>query len=311
MKSFSLAKAIQFYLEQRRCLGFPLKEDGQMLQQLVKYAAQIHHRGPLTTQLALAWAQAPTQSSRLWWARRLDASRRFATFWRAFDPRTEVPPTGILGPSYRRRAVHLYTRQQIADLMEAASNLGGIRGLTFHTVIGLLACTGLRIGEALRLTDQDIDWTESCLMVRHSKLRRSRSVPLQDSCLSALRVYRKRRLKYHPRSDHSAFFLGRNGRRVSYGQAAFTFQRLRQQLSWNQDPVPRLHDLRHTFAVGCLIDWYSSNQNVAQNVLSLATYLGHSSIHDTYWYLSAVPQLLALTHARWPDLALAQGGAHV
>src|SRR5205814_4010862 len=123
-------------------------EDGQMLCQLVAYATERGHRGPLTNELALAWAQAPAQASRLWWARRLDAARRFATFWKAFDDRTEIPPQGVLGPSYCRRAVHLYTPPEINDLMQAALELGGVRGLSFHLLIGLLACTGLRIGEA-------------------------------------------------------------------------------------------------------------------------------------------------------------------
>lgn len=308
MKALSLAKAVEFYLKQRRQLGFPLKEDGQMLHQLVRYAAQQGHRGPLTSQLVLAWAQAPAQASRFWWARRLDAARRFAAFWRAFDPRTELPPAGALGPSYHRRAVHLYTPKEIAALMQAARDLGGLRGLTFQALIGLLACTGLRVGEALRLRTQDIDWTAALLTVRHSKSRRSRCVPLHATALDALKRYGKQRQKYLLQNDANWLFVGRNGRAVSYGQAAYTFRSLRARLGWNQQPVPRLHDLRHNFATGCLIEGYRQGEDVGQKVLLLATYLGHSSIHDTYWYLSAVPELLALTHARWADAA--RGGAH-
>ncbi len=312
MKPLSLAKAVQFYLEKRRQLGFALKEDGQMLRQLVHYAAQRQHRGPLTTELAMAWAQSPVQASRLWWARRLDAVRRFAAFWRAFDGRTQLPPAGALGPAYRRRAVHLYTAEQICALMQAAAGLGGLRGLSFQTLIGRLACTGLRIGEALRLQRKDIDWVAGLLTVRHSKFGRSRRVPLQVSSLSALKSYHQKRQKYQPLPDCQAFLLGQNGRAISYAQAAATFRHLCEDLGWKREPIPRLHDLRHTFAVRCLIDWYRRGEDeVGQKVLSLATYLGHTHINGTYWYLSAVPELLALAQAGWPQLARRHGGAHV
>ena len=312
MKPRALAKAVQCYLKQRRQLGFALKEEGQMLSQLVRYAAQRRHRGPLTSELALSWAQSPAQASRLWWARRLDAARRFAAFWRAFDPRTELPPVGAFGPAYRRRTVHIYTTEEIAALMQAAGRLGGLRGLSFRTLIGLLACSGLRIGEALRLQVQDIDWTAGVLTIRHSKFRRSRYVPLQASSLNALKHYRQRRQKYRSAQAQSIpLFAGKDGGAISYGQAAYTFRLLREHLGWNQQPLPRIHDLRHTFAVRCLIDWHRQGEEIAQKVLSLATYLGHSNISGTYWYLSAVPELLALTHARWPELKLGQGGSHV
>jgi integrase len=310
MRPLSLGKAVEFYLQQRRQLGFRLKEEGQMLHQLVAYAAEQGHRGPLTRPLALAWAQAPAQRSRLWWARRLDAARRFAKFWSVFDPRTEVPLPGVLGPSYRRRAVHLYSPQEIGALMGAAGALGGLRGLSYQTLIGLLACTGLRIGEALRLHEQDLDWTAGLLTVRQSKFGGSRCLPLQVSTLQALQRYRRKRRKHLRQTDPTPLFVGRNGRAISYAQAAATFRGLRQRLGWKQSPRPRLHDLRHTFAVGCLMDGYRQNQPLDQKVLHLATYLGHAQIQGTYWYLSAVPELLALAQARWPELSAQPGGAH-
>jgi len=282
-----------------------------MLRQLVRYAAGRHHRGPLTTALALRWAQAPAQASRLWWARRLDVARRFATFWRTFDPRTELPPAGALGPAYRRRAVHLYTSQEILLLMHAARALRGLRGLSFETLIGLLACTGLRIGEALRLQPKDIDWATGLLAVRHSKFGRSRSVPLQASSLSALKLYLQKRKTYRPEAGQGALFLAQNGRAISYPQAAYTFRGLCDGLGWTRPPVPRLHDLRHTFAVRSLMDCYRQGDEVGPKVHLLATYLGHTNIKGTYWYLSAVPELLALAQTRWPELKLGQGGAHV
>ncbi len=311
MKTLSLDKAIEFYLAKRRQLGFRLKEDGQMLRQLARYAAQHNHRGPPTRQLALAWAQAPARASRLWWARRLDTVRRFAIFWSAFDPRTEVPPSGVFGPSYRRRAVHIYTSQQTVALMEAALDLGGIRGLSFHYVIGLLACTGLRNGEALRLREEDIDWVAGLLTVRHSKLGRSRCLPLQASTLEALDTYRRKRRKHLQQGKPVPLFIEKNGKAITYGRAASAFACLRRDLGWSMQPVPRWHDLRHTFAVTCLLDWYRKGDDIAPKILSLSTYLGHSQIQGTYWYLSAVPELLALAHARWPELNAKPGGTYV
>ena len=310
MKPLSLAKAVEFYLDQRRQLGFAMKEDGWMLRGLARYAAEKRHRGPLTTPLALAWAQSPSQASPLWWASRLDAVRRFAAFWRPFDPRTQMPPPGVFGPSCRRRSPHIYTAQEIKLLMEAAGRLDVPRNVTFQTLLGLLACTGTRIGEALRLRDQDIDWTRALLTIHRSKFGRSRCLPLQESTLIALQRYRQKRPLPHLKTDHPTFFRWTNGQAVSYAQAARTFADLRRQLGWMGQPKPRLHDLRHTFAVRSLIDWYRRNEDVNQKVLGLATYLGHGDIADTYWYLSAVPELLALAQARWPELQTAAGGAH-
>ena len=308
MKALSLAKAITVYLAQRRALGFPLKEDGQLLRQLVDFAAQRHHHGPLTRELALAWAQSPVEANRCWWARRLDAVRRFAAFWQAFDPRTQVPPPQVFGSSYQRRPVHLYTPGEIRALMQAAAALGGFRGASFATLLGLLACSGLRIGEALRLQPRDIDWMAGLLIVRHAKGRRCRTLPLHPSTLAVLKRYHRKRPKCHPPREGAAFFLGQNGRAIGYPQAAATFRSLCLGLGWTQAPVPRLHDLRHTFAVRSLIDWQRRGEDVAHKVLNLATYLGHTNIQGTYWYLSAVPELLALTQARGSELKPRRGG---
>jgi len=310
MKPLSLAKAIEFYLAKRRHLGFAMKEDGWALRGLARYAAEKGHRGPLTTQLALAWAQAPSQASPLWWARRLDMARRFASFWRTFDARTQLPPPGVFGPSGRRRPPHIYTVQEIDLLLASAGTLGAPRSATYQTLLGLLACTGMRIGEALRLRDQDLDWTRSLLTIHRSKFGRSRCLPLRDSTLAALKRYRQRRPRRHLKMNCGLFFRGKTGRAISYAQAAYTFAVLRRQLGWTARPAPRWHDLRHTFAVGCLRDWYRRGDDVGPKVLALATYLGHGSLADTYWYISAVPELLALALARRPERKAAAGGTH-
>jgi integrase len=227
-----------------------MKEAGWMLRGLARYAAEHGHRGPLTTPLALAWAQAPRQANPLWWATRLEVVRRFATFWRAFDPRTQLPPQGVFGPACRRRSPHIYTAQELQLLLQAAGQLGDRRGATFTTLLGLLACTGLRIGEALRLRDPDIDWTRALLTVHRSKFGRSRCLPLQDSALAALKRYRQERAQPPPETDRPTFFRGKHGQAVSYLCAASTFAGLRRQLGWTAQPVPRLHDLRQNAECG-------------------------------------------------------------
>ncbi|MBI4334228.1 MAG: tyrosine-type recombinase/integrase [Chloroflexi bacterium] len=313
MKALGLAAAIRFYLGSRRRLGFALKSEGTQLRNLVQYAQHVHHRGALTTALALNWAQVPPPAS-LQRARRLEAVRHFAVFWAAFDPRTQIPPAGLFGSAYRRGPVHLYTSQELAALLAAAAQLPppqSLRPVTFRALLGLLACTGLRISEALQLQWEDWEPTEAVLTIRQSKFGQSRYVPLAPSAAAALNSYGQARAKAFPKGNRRALFLNRHGQPLSYQEAGRTFCALRQQLGWQQKkPRPRLHDLRHSFAVACLLGWYRRGQEqINTNILSLAVYLGHRNIRHTYWYLTAVPELLALGSARWAKALAPQQGA--
>ena len=316
MKARSLKAAVAFYLESRRGLGFALKSEGALLENLVRHARQLHHRGPLTSQLALNWAQVPPPTNSLRRARRLEAVRHFARFWAAFEPRTQIPPAGLFGPAYRRVPVHIYTSGEIAALLAAAQQLSpqeSLRPLTFSTLLGLLACTGLRISEALQLALADWEPAQAVLTIRQTKFGQSRYVPLASSASTALNTYLQARAKAFPKGNSGALFLNRQGQRLTYREAGGTFATLREQLNWqDQQPRPRLHDLRHTFAVECLLGWYRQGQEeLNAKILSLAVYLGHRNIRHTYWYLSAVPELLALGSARWAKaLDSRKGGAH-
>lgn len=300
--SLSITQAIDFYLSSRRPLGFALKGDETILRSLARYARQVHHQGALTQDLILEWARLPKAGERLWWARRLLTAHRFARFWQVFDPKVQVPPSGVFGPAYRRGQAHIYTAEEIAGLLNACESLMPARSLwpaTFKTLLGLLACTGLRISEALNLQTQDFDASAGTLQIRKSKGGQSRCVPLKSSAVTALKEYQRLRRKHHPQLSTSAFFLTGKGRPLSYRKAGKTFRFLRTQLGWKQSPAPRLHDLRHTFAVNRLIVWQRcGNDAVSRNVLALATYLGHRNIRHTYWYLSAVPELLVLASRR-------------
>ncbi len=300
----SLAGAVQCYLNSRRQLGFTFKNEQWALTGLVRYAKRIGHRGPLTCSLAVGWAQRSSQAGPPQWAARLNMVRRFARFWRAFDARTEIPPQGLFGPGHRRRPVHIYTAQEIRALLEATAVLGPSDQLRAASMRTLLACTGLRVGEALRLNRQDLDWHNGVLTVRQSKSGYQRLIPVQSSTLAALRAYEAIRKKILPAASSSdAFFLSSTGQRLPYGTVRDSFLCLRRHLGWAQRPVPRLHGLRHTFAVRCLLGWYQRQQSIGHHMLTLSTYLGHRQVTDTYWYLSAVPELMALVSSRFQTSA--------
>ncbi len=312
MKALSLKEASAFYLASRRRLGFALKSEGALLQNLVEHARKLHHRGPLTTKLSLDWAQVPPTGS-LRRARRLEAVRHFAVFWAAFDPCIQIPPAGLFGPAYRRVPVHIYTAAEIGALLRAAQQLAppqSLRSRTFATLLGLLACTGLRISEALQLQLEDWEPTEAVLTIRQAKFGQSRYVPLAPSATTALKAYLQARTKTFPKASTSTIFLNGQGQPLTYRQAGSTFAALRGQLSWqDKQPRPRLHDLRHTFAVDCLLGWYRKGQEeINAKIFSLAVYLGHRNIRHTYWYLTAVPELLALGSARWAKALTSQKG---
>lgn len=300
--SLSLTQAIDFYLNSRRPLGFALKGDEAILRSLARYAQQVRHRGPLTEKLVLEWARSPEQVSPLWWARRLLTAQRLARFWHAFDSKVRIPPSGVFGPAYRRGQAYIYTAEEISSLLKACESLEPTQSLlpaTFKTLLGLLACTGLRISEALNLQTQDFDASAGTLLIGKSKGGQSRCVPLKSSAVTALKDYQRLRRKHYPQSENGPFFLTGKGRPLSYRKSGKIFRALRIQLSWKQSPAPRLHDLRHTFAVNRLIAWQRrSEDEVSRNILALATYLGHRNIRHTYWYLSAVPELLALVSER-------------
>ena len=209
-KPLSVPAAIDFYLTSRRQLGFALTQEGWLLGTLAHHARENHHRGPLTAELGLRWAQLPQPADPLWWARRLAIARQFAQFWVAFDPRTQVPPPGVFGPSHRRRPVHIYTEAQIAALLGATASLGsadGMRVATFKTLFGLLACTGLRISEALNLRPQDFDATGQTLLIQPSKFSPARRLPLQTSASVALNQYDSSANKPLPKPPARPFSL--------------------------------------------------------------------------------------------------------
>jgi integrase len=198
--------------------------------------------------------------------------------------------------------VHIYTPEEVGALMGAASELGSIHPLrrsTFCTVVGLLDCTGLRIGEALGLNEQDIDWSAGVLTIRDTKGGHSRLVPVHHSTLEVLERYRTLQRKNLPSGSTSPLFVSWRGCPLGYAEIQGPFRWLCRKLGWTRPPIPRLHDFRHTFAVRTLLGWYRNGQSPASQLWTLSTYLGHRHLADTYWYLTAVPELMQLCHDRF------------
>jgi integrase len=292
----------QDYLGARRKLGFKLKIEGQQLLGFARFADGTHHTGPLTTELALRWAKLPQNAAPEYWSRRLGIIRRFAKYQLLFEPATEVPADGLLGPACRRPTPYIYTTEEIELLLQECAKLGPARGLrprTFVTLFGLLAATGLRISEALRLTRKDVDLETGLLSVAETKFAKSRLVPLHATTTRELLKYGKHRDHRHPVPASDAFFVTELGTSLKYWRTVTLFSKLRDELAWRGPRPPRIHDLRHTFAVMRILRWYREGADIDHKIAALSTYLGHVKVTDTYWYLTAVPELLAVASARY------------
>ena len=295
----ALDQAVEDYLQIRQALGFKLARHRRLLPSL---AAFLDHAGAatLTTELALAWATQPAAHPEEC-AQRLAIARGFARYLQTLDPAAEVPPTDLL-PRHRRRArPYLYADADVVALMAATSTLRfPFRSATYRTLIGLLAVTGLRVGEAIGLDRDDLDWAHQCLIVRAGKFGASRELPLHPSAIEALAGYAQLRDQCWPRGTRP-FFLSLAGTRLIHENVHWTFRRLVRHVGLQPQSgarQPRIHDLRHTFAVNTLLDWYRAGVDVAAWLPRLSTYLGHAAPAWTYWYLSATPELLALAAAR-------------
>lgn len=306
---------VEEYLALRRRLGYSLVSQGRYLLAFARHADLVAADGPLTVELAVQWATSGRSSDPSAAARRLAVVRGFARHRALFDPATEVPPVGPLGPRYRRKPPHIYSASEIGALLRTAAELrprGGLRSRTFVTLFGLLAATGLRVSEARRLTCRDVDLVAGVVTVREGKFRKSRLVPLSPTGLAALRQYAVDRdhRRAAPRSE--CFFRTERLSALSRMAVQMTFAKLRRHLGWTAEGrarVPRLQDLRHTFVVRRVQEWYEQDVDVDLRMAHLATYLGHAKVTDTYWYLTAVPELMALSARRFARCAPELGGA--
>jgi integrase len=301
------------YLAYRRRLGFRLRSVGDELLLFGRHLDSTRYRGPLTTDVVERWARQAPNARPEYAAWRLGAVRMFGKYLAATDPRHQVPPAGVLGRTYRRAQPHIYSRAEIATLLDACRTIKPVNALPSHTYrafFGLLAATGMRCGEALGLRRQDVDLALGRLTILKGKPGRVRVVPLHESVVRELSDYAERRdreFSHGPKSD--AFFLSRRATALRYQSVTVTFRRLRRLLGWSDSPLPRVHDLRHTFAVRTLVRWCEVGHEVDAKILALTTYLGHVHVNSTYWYFSAVPELMAITGRRLAAYAGRDGGA--
>lgn len=310
MNTNTFLKSAEEYLFFRRNLGFSMAIEGAQVLRFARWAESIGHPEPLTVELALQWATAQARSHLpLNHARRLDIVRRFAKYLKLSCPQTEIPPEGILGSSYRRLAPHIYSEGEIAALIYSAIKLtpcDGLRPHTYATLFGLLACTGIRISEALRLKVHDFDRERRLLRIVESKFHKSRILPLHPSTAEALTSYLRLRNRRHPAAGSMAFFLTERGTSLKYLKVLLTFLDISSSLGWRSGTGrgPRIHDLRHSYAVRKLLQWYQDGEDVNRRIPELATYLGHCKVADTYWYLTAVPELMQIVALRFERYAL-------
>jgi len=277
------------YLATRRAMGYKLCYQGQMLVQFVDYLEAVGAEH-LTINHALGWAKQPSGAARTWWAVRLSTVRAFARYLSALDPATQIPPAGLISAGSHRIVPYIYTDEDITRLLEAAGRLGSAhRADTYQTVIGLVAVTGMRAGEAVRLDRDDVDLEQGVLTIRNSKHGKSRQVPVHPSSVEALAAYARRRDQRQPRPKAASFFTSTTGTRLLRDNVSTVFPSLVRDAgldgSGRRRP-PRLHDLRHSFAVRSLIRWYRQGLDVEQQLPVLSTYLGHVAPSSTYWYYS-------------------------
>jgi integrase len=303
-----LHHAVKDYLALRRGLGFKLKEYGECLHEFVLFLKEngVSH---ITNKLAVEYATQRQDEKPVSWSRRLSIIRGFAGYRIGADPKTEIPPVGLLKFRSRRARPYLYSENEIHRLLEAALKMESPHKLqphTYYCLFGLLAVSGMRLGEAINLHPQDVDWSEGVLTIRGAKFGKSRLVPLHPSTLTVLRDYAKLRDKIFAGRNMSTFLVTSRGTKLEKTNLSRVFRELSRQVSIRKPDVrhgPRLHDFRHRFAIETLLRWYRNGEQVGRRMPVLSTYLGHVNVSGTYWYLGSTPELITaaskLIETRW------------
>lgn len=305
----TLRQAVAEYLALRQAMGFKLHEESRLLPRFIDF---LEEQGEefITTDGAVRWATQCRTAQPAEWARRLRFVRIFARYRSATDPRTQIPPTGLLPYRARRAEPYIYSDDEIKRLLQAASQLcssTGLRAQTYVTALGLLVVTGMRISELVTLDNKDVDLVSGQLTIRDAKFGKSRWLPLHPTTLQALQRYAQKRDHHYPIPRSSRFFVSEQGTPLTSCRVRATFVQLSRQIGLrgpSDSHGPRLHDFRHHFAVQTLLRWYQEDADVEQHLPELSTYLGHVKVSDTYWYLSATPELLQFALQRSEQASL-------
>ena len=293
----ALSDHAEKYLQLRRALGYSLHQQGQMLMQFIAYL-DAHNATRITVAEAVRWARQPDHSSPAWWSARLSVVRTFAHYVHVIDAGNEVPPDGLFPDLGHRAVPYIYSNDDIAALITAAGRLQpAFRATTYQCFIGLLAVTGLRRAEAIGLDDADLDQAENLVTVRAGKFGNVRQIPVHPTVMTALSDYQIARNAAFPHRTCRGVFLSTRATRLIGDNTSHVFAGLVQSTNLTgpgRRRAPRLHDLRHSYAVNTLLGWYRSGANVDVMLPLLSTYLGHTTPASTYWYLTGTPELMAL-----------------
>lgn len=308
-----IVDAAERYFALRRKLGYALRTERD---EVLLFAREMdaRRRRTITLPLVVTWARSARHGSAHYAAWRYECVRRFLSIAACTRRGTVVPPPGYLGRPFGRRRPHIYTDREVCDLLDAARTLtptNGLRPWTYRTLFGLLYATGLRIGEALALDCGDVDLAGGTLRVKRGKSG-PREIPLHHSVVDALAAYRARRDARHPVPRSGALFLTElRATRLRYPTVNIAFRQLRRTLRWSQEPLPTVHDLRHSFAVRKFLDWIRAGKDVDAELPALSAYMGHAHPSSTYWYLTAIPELVHLVTGHTERFAELQtwGGA--
>jgi len=300
------------YLAFRRRAGFQMQISGQQLLQFAAFADKSGHSGPLTRDLAIAWATFQPKNdepSRLTAARRIEVLRSFAKFHKQFEEDTDIPPMRLFGKAHRRKVPHIYNDSEIHDLLSACAILhpsGGLRSLSCRAIIGLLRATGMRISEVTGLTRRDVDLDAGVIEVRDTKFNKSRWVPIHDTVVQELKRYAQERDSLSlPTHLSDNYFISDYNRRITTSSVQYAFGLLCKHLDLKargEHKYVRLQDMRHTFITCKLQQWQEQGVDIDKKILSLSTYVGHTKVTDTYWYVTATPALMATAAMRFTDL---------
>ena len=305
-----ITKQVEEYISYKRSLGYQIIVETGELRRFASYTRSIGHEGSLTSAVAVQWASLKKEYSRFYKARRLETVHTFAKYISAFDADAQIPQLGIFGKSHCRTTPYIYTDEEIFLLMEEAKKLSspdGLRSLAVSTAIGLLRSTGIRVSELTNLKLDDVNLIDGYLFVRNSKFKKDRLVPLHPTAKKELAGYRdfvEEKLGLNNTSEY--FFVSSYGRRfnISSFEYAFTIVRLVLYKEGHFNPnsenrKPRLFDARHTFACETIKRWLKSGEDVNKKLYLLSTYMGHVKPEDTFWYLSATPELLSISCSRY------------
>ena len=305
----ALSGQVADYLRLRRALGFKLEREGRMLPQFVGWL-EAAGTATITVELAVAWARLP-DAQPIIWAHRLSAVRGFARWLHTIDPATEIPPADVFGARQQRPAPYVYSATEIRGLLQATRTLRPpLLAASYEALFGLLAVSGMRVGEAIGLARADVDLTTGVITIRHAKFDRPRLVPLHPSVTAVLHAYAIRRDRLCPTPHADRFFLSSVGTALSYSRVRQTFARISTTIGLRTATSrPRIHDLRHSLVVNTLIGWQRDGVDVRSRMVLLSTYLGHVNPASTYWYVTAAPELMQLAAARLDSRSTRAQGA--